>query len=189
MAAKHAEDLADEVDRLLDRPQARRRIVGPIATLIDRKELPLADLQSDEELLKFAADKRTSASIAARAFLAKLRLRDRGRAPRAEPFLVQTWRFAKGPTMIFLSGEVCVDYQIRIKRERGADVWPIAYANATPGYIVSRRMLKIGGYEAGNSQFYYGWLRPLTSEVEELVMESVATVLRSGRLSGKVSPR
>ena len=180
VAAKHARDLADETDRLLGLPREWQKVAGPIATAIERRELPLEDLQSDEDLRKYALDKRASASIAARAFLAKLRLRDGGQAPRAEPFMVQSWTFSTGPAMVFLSGEVCVDYQIRIKREHGAEVWPVAYANATPGYIVSRRMLETGGYEAGNSQFYYGWLRPLKPEVEELVMESVAAVLRGG---------
>jgi hypothetical protein len=180
VAAKHARDLADEVDRLLAWPKIWRAVSGPIKTRIERTKLPLETLQPEAELQKFAADKRVNASVAARAFLAKLRLRDRGQAPKAESFMAQAWRFASGPIMVFLSGEVCVDYQLRIKRELNRDAWPIAYANATPGYIVSRRILKAGGYEAGNSQLYYGWLRPLKSEAEELVMQSVATALGSG---------
>jgi hypothetical protein len=177
VATTHARELADEVDRLLARTKDWQPVSGPVTCGIDHTRLPLAPIQSAAELQKFADNKRSSASVAARAFLAKLRLRDLGRVPTAVPFVSQSWRFAQGPDMVFLSGEVCIDYQIRIKREHGSKVWPIAYANATPGYIVSRRMLKAGGYEAGNSQFYYGWLRPLKPEVEELVMKSVAAVI------------
>ena len=101
--------------------------------------------------------------------------------------MAQSWQFMEGPALVFLSGEVCVDYQLRIKRQHGSRVWPVAYANATPGYIVSRRMLKAGGYEAGNSQLYYGWLRPLKPEVEELVLKSVAKVLGGGHQKDKTA--
>lgn len=179
VAAKHAHDIADEVDRLLGGDW--NEIAGPIETRIDRRELPLEKLQTKVELQKFAADRRKSASIAARAFLARLRLRQPVTTPRAEPFMSLAWRFGSGPVLVFLSGEVCIDYQLRIKKEFGPRTWPIAYANATPGYIVSRRMLEGGGYEAGNSQFYYGWLRPLRPEAEDLVMQSVAEVIGDGK--------
>jgi hypothetical protein len=46
--------------------------------------------------------------------------------------------------------------------------WPIAYANATPCYIVSKL-------------FYYGWLRPLKAVAEERVMETVSRALKKSR--------
>ena len=175
VAKKHADDIADEVDRLLAGDW--QEVGGPIKTRIDHRQLSLEKLQPKAELQNFAADQRRSATIAARAFLAQLRLRDPATIPDSEPFMSQVWRFGEGPTLVFLSGEVCVDFQLRIKEEFGHTTWPVAYANATPGYIVSRRMLDGGGYEAGNSQFYYGWLRPLKPEAENLVMQSVRTAI------------
>lgn len=42
-------------------------------------------------------------------------------------------------------------------------------------------MLEKGGYEAGNSMFYYGWLRPLKAVAEERVMETVSRALKKSR--------
>ena len=74
--------------------------------------------------------------------------------------------------------QVVVDYRDRIHREfDGERLWIVAYANATPCYIVSKRMLARGGYEAGNSMFYYGLLGPLEEEAEDRVMQAVKSVL------------
>lgn len=76
------------------------------------------------------------------------------------PFIAQSWRFENGPSMVFVAGEVCIDFQLRIKRDHEATVWPIANANATPCYIDSRRMLATDGYEAGNSMFLLSLVAP-----------------------------
>ena len=178
VAEKHAHEIADEVDRLLDKSDWRA-VSSPVKTKMVRAKLPLEELQPRDDLQRFAGDQRPSANVAARAFLARVRLAQPSATPADVPFVVQSWRFLNGPVMLFLSGEVCIDYQLRIKRKFGDGVWPIAYANSTPGYIVSKRMLEKGGYEAGNSQFYYGWLRPLKPEVEEWVMDAVADAVES----------
>ena len=183
VAAAHAREIGDEIDRLLKQPDWHR-IAGPIKARLDRRELPLGPIPSAEELQAFAEDKRLGPSIVARAFVARhrlIQLQQGGKAPSGVPLMTQSWRFHEGPTLVFLSGEVCIDYQLRIKRKYGDAVWPIAYANATPCYIVSRRMLENGGYEAGNSMFYYGWLRPLQPAAEEIVMQSVAAVMSTDR--------
>lgn len=180
VAEAHGRAVADEFDRLLKTTALWRPVTGPIATRWRDAELPLQPVQSIEELQTFAANRRASALILARAAAAQRRLRERADGTAARngvPFIAQSWRFAEGPDLVFLSGEVCVDYQLRIKREFGGNVWPVAYANATPCYVVSRRMLEQGGYEAGNSMYYYGWLRPLKPEAEDVVMRAVAGAL------------
>lgn len=181
VAAAHGRVIADEFDRLFQSQDAWREIAGPLTTSWLRTELPLQPIQSTKDLLAFAANQKPSALLLARAAAAQRRLKQResgGNEPSGVPFIAQSWRFASGPQMIFLSGEVCIDYQLAIKREHGAATWPVAYANATPCYIVSRRMLEKGGYEAGTSMYYYGWLRPLKPEAESVVMRTVRGVLK-----------
>ncbi len=57
-------------------------------------------------------------------------------------------------TVVALSGEVVVDYAIRLQAELGGEgrtLWVAAYANDVIGYIPSVRVLKEGGYEASDS--------------------------------------
>ncbi|MEX2579250.1 MAG: hypothetical protein WD342_09340 [Verrucomicrobiales bacterium] len=183
VAMAHAREIADEVDRLLG-DDTWQTFGAPEAATMDRTELPLEPMPSEETLREYVNHPIQTPPTAARAHVARNRL-DQIEAgeetPDGVPFLSQSWRFADGgPTFVFMAGEVCIDFQLRIRKEHGPGVWPVAYANATPCYIVSRRMVERGGYEAGNSMFYYGWLRPFQPEVEDLVMQSVARVLEGG---------
>jgi hypothetical protein len=80
--------------------------------------------------------------------------------------------------MVFLNGEVVVDYSLRLMREYDKErLWVNGYSNDVPCYIPSDRVLKEGGYEGGGAMIYY--LRPtkfapgledrIVSAVEELV--------------------
>ena len=54
--------------------------------------------------------------------------------------------------MIFLAGEVVVDYAHRFYREYDADrLWVNAYRNDVPCYIPSKRIYSEGGYEVDGS--------------------------------------
>jgi hypothetical protein len=183
-AMSHAREICDEIDRLIRRGEWQP-IQGPAVTKLERTVLPLAPSPDPENLKSLAETEGKNRSQVARSFVALklLRLLEQGKQPpTGVPFIAQSWQFpAGGPTFIFLSGEVCIDYQLRIKKEYGDHTWPIAYANATPCYIVSKRMLEKGGYESGKSMFYYGWLRPLKAVAEERVMETVSRVLKKAR--------
>jgi hypothetical protein len=90
-----------------------------------------------------------------------------------------------------LSGEVGVDYALRLKRELGRGrIWPIAYANGVPCYIPSERVLREGGYEAGwdheqgpgvpgatSNILFYGWAAPLAPGVEERIVTAVRSMV------------
>lgn len=182
VAMAHAREICDEADRVLAQSDAWSAITGAASTSMVHADLPLSPVPQTEKLKGYAAATEGGASTIARSFVARglLRRLEQGKEPpTGVPFIAQSWQFpGDGPSFVFLSGEVCIDYQLRIKREYGPSAWPIAYANATPCYIVSERMLEKGGYEAGNSMFYYGWLRPLEKGTEEKVMEAVAKVLR-----------
>ena len=107
-----------------------------------------------------------------------LELYDRRQPMRGTPYPVQAIRFGKQWTLVALSGEVVIDYQIRIKKEfAGEDTTVAGYSNDVMCYIPSLRVLKEGGYEADSSMIYYGKPGPFAESVEDSVMATVYKVL------------
>ncbi len=93
-------------------------------------------------------------------------------------YSVQTWTFGDQLALVFLPGEVVVDFGLRLKREL-RDVIPIAYANDAPGYIPSERVLKEGGYEGGGAMMYYDRPNRFAPGLEEKIIEAARAQLRS----------
>jgi hypothetical protein len=80
--------------------------------------------------------------------------------------------------MVFLAGEVVVDYSLRLKREFDASrLWINAYANDVPCYIPSERILKEGGYESVFSMVYYDKPAKLAPGVENQIISVVHDLL------------
>ena len=76
--------------------------------------------------------------------------------------------------MVFLAGEVVVDYAVRLKQELDwSRLWINAWANDMPGYIPSRRVLEEGGYEADFSQVYYEQPGRYDPGVEDKLVQAV----------------
>ncbi len=121
----------------------------------------------------------------ARGWLARL---DRGESvPATLPYPVQTWVFGDQLAMVFLGGEVVVDYSLRLKREFDPErLWVVGYANDVPCYIPSRRILNEGGYEAESSLWYYDRPQQLSPEIEDQIVGAVRDLLpASFRWEGK----
>ncbi len=82
---------------------------------------------------------------------------------------VQVIQFGDDLTMIALSSEVVIDYDLRLKKELGQDggpvIWVAGYSNVYDGYIPSRRVLEEGGYEAES--------RPWKPSLEERIVRKV----------------
>jgi len=93
---------------------------------------------------------------------------------------VQTWTFGDDLAMVFLAGEVVVDYSLRLKREFDASrLWINAYANDVPCYIPSERILKEGGYEGSaiGSMVYYDKPAKFAPGVENQIVSVVHDLL------------
>ena len=108
------------------------------------------------------------------------------------PYTVQTWNFGDEMAMVFLAGEVVVDYSLRLKKELGpgasvtsssgssrlrlkkelapAAVWVTGYANDVMAYIPSERVLKEGGYEGDTSMIPYGLPSKWRAGLEEKIV-------------------
>ena len=115
------------------------------------------------------------------AYHAKLNLGrlDRGeKLPTELPYLVQTWNFGNELAMVFLPGEVVVDYSLRLKKEYDATrLWVNGYANDVPCYIPSQRIWREGGYEGGDAMIYFDRPTRLVEGTEELIVAAVHELL------------
>ncbi|MHC4993644.1 MAG: neutral/alkaline non-lysosomal ceramidase N-terminal domain-containing protein [Planctomycetota bacterium] len=91
-----------------------------------------------------------------------------------EDYPVTVWSFGDDLAMVFLGGEVVVDYALRLYRELDADrLWINAYTNDVPCYIPSRRILREGGYEADSSMMWYDQPTRFSPAVEDIVIDTV----------------
>jgi putative membrane-bound dehydrogenase-like protein len=150
-ATEQGAEIAFEVDRLLEGYLAP--VSGKLTTHLSRFDLPLDTLATREQWQERA--KRGGAiGYHAQVQLARL---DRGEALQTKiSYSVQTWNFGDQLAMVFLPGEVVVDYSLRLKKELDPGrIWINAYADDAPCYIPSERILKEGGYEGGGAMVYY----------------------------------
>ena len=156
-----------------------------VATAMERHEIPLngsLDSQFAEVPVEFAmvpTREQLDATLrspnryeAARARLLLEAMDRDGQLQTHYPYPIQTWRLGDGPTWVFLSGEVVVDYALRLKHELGAGkTWVAGYCNDVMAYIPSRRVLQEGGYEGGGAMVYYGLPSPWVESIEEQIIQ------------------
>ena len=89
-----------------------------------------------------------------------------------------TWTFDKDLAIVFMPGEVVVDYAVRLKTELDwKRIWITGWANRMPGYIPSRKVLMQGGYEADFSQVYYGLPGRYQPGIEDLICSRVGSMI------------
>jgi putative membrane-bound dehydrogenase-like protein len=173
VATVQGREVAAEVKRVLGNFMSP--IDGPIAARAEQIELPLADLPARsvwEEKAKLADPKQYAIAFHAKTQLARL---DRGEPLATKvDYTVRAWTFGDGLALVFLPGEVVVDYGLRLKKELdGPRIWINAYSNDVPCYIPSERVLKEGGYEAGGAMIYYDLPGPFKPGLEQRIVDAV----------------
>ncbi len=172
-AETHGRAIADAFKVLLSKPWTS--LSGPPETAFERFTLPfdtLPDRGALEQQLKAGG---------ASAYAASVQL---GKLDRDEPlqtrlhYSAQAWRFGDDLAMVFLPGEVVVDYVVRLKKELDPSrLWVTAYSNDLPCYIPSERILAEGGYEGGGAMIYYGRPTRLKTGVEQTIVDAVHHVV------------
>jgi neutral ceramidase len=102
----------------------------------------------------------------------------KGHVRSSYPYSIEVWEFGSGLTMVGLAGEVVVDYDLRLKKELGADkLWVAGYSNDVFAYVPSLRVLNEGGYEGGGAMIYYGQPGPFAPGIEETIIGEVHQVI------------
>lgn len=132
-----------------------------------------------------------------------LALKERmGRLPETYPMPIQVWRFGDQFAMVFLGGEVVVDYAFRIRKELSEElaakpgnvaspktpIWVTAYSNDVFAYVASERMRDEGGYEVDYSMIYYNQPGRWSSGTEDVILRRVHELFDDSVLQGPLSP-
>jgi putative membrane-bound dehydrogenase-like protein len=169
LAKKHGAEIDAAVNQILG--HTLTPLHGKLECRTKSIDLPFDKLPTREEWEQ-KAQQSNYVGYHARVNIAKL---DRGeQIPTKLPYMVQAWNFGDDLAMVFLPGEVVVDYSLRLKKEfDSARLWVNAYANDVPCYIPSERILKEGGYEGGGAMIYYDKPTRLAPGIENLVVDAV----------------
>jgi hypothetical protein len=166
--------MSDEVERVLAAGQVTPVEATPKAAF-GHAELSF-DVPTKQQLQARLKDPLVQAARQAKEMLAGLEKGEQ--LPSTYPVPVQAWRFGDDLTMVFLGGEVVVDYAIRLKREiHSKHVWVTAYANDVMGYVASERVRREGGYEVDTSMVLYNRPGPWASGTEEKLVGRVHEIV------------
>jgi len=174
LAQQHGRSLAAEVARVAG--GKLRPVGGPLRTLLDDVDLPLASPPSRERLVEMSKGPSYLAGNAR----GMLRMLERGeQPPRHYRAPLAVWQFGRDLTLVALSGEVVSDYVPLIQKAVGADgLWIAAYANDALGYVPSKKVLAEGGYETRGLNFVPGFFAP---EVEDVLVAKVHQMVQHAR--------
>lgn len=190
-AKQNGNAISSAVTSLLQQPLVP--MSGKLDCRVKSIVLPFDKLPTREEWSTLAASPNHWVAYHARQNLARL---DRGeKLPTELPYMVQTWNFGDQFAMVFLPGEVVVDYSLRLKQEYDPGrLWVNAYANDVPCYIPSKRVWQEGGYEGGDAMIYYDRPVRFDDATEELIIAAVrqlmpARFLAATARSGTPTPR
>lgn len=169
LAQQHGREIASAVDAVL--AGGLKPLRGRLTCRFKQIQLPFQPLPTRAEWEK-RAQQPGAIGYHARVNLAKL---DRGETlPATLPYPVAAWTFGDDLALVFLAGEVVVDYSLRLKREFDCSrFWVNAYANDVPCYIPSRRILAEGGYEGGDAMIYFDRPAKLALPTEEIIVAAV----------------
>ena len=175
VASGQGAEFAGEVKRLLAGFLAP--VSGDVSTRWDSIVLEFAEPSTRAE---WEAKSRKTDAIGYHARVQLERL-DRGEALQSKlEYPIASWTFGDSLAMVFLPGEVVVDYSLRLKRELdGRRLWINTCANDSPCYIPSERVLEEGGYEAVGSMIYYDRPGPLKAGLEDRIIGVVHRQLAS----------
>ena len=169
VAADQGAKLAAEVDRVL-KGQLTPVTAAP-STRTGEVEL-LFDTLPTREQWQEKSKRDDATGHHARVQLEKLDRRES--LPTKLPYPVQTWAFGDQLAMVFLPGEVVVDYSLRLKKDFDRSrLWVNAYSNDAPCYIPSERILREGGYEGGGAMVYYDKPTKLAPGLEQKIIDEV----------------
>jgi hypothetical protein len=171
----HGKTMAAEVARIVSGELTP--IASAPSAAFGFADLPF-ELPTAGQLKAQASDKHPPTARRAANMLATLE--SGGKLPASYPDPVQVWRFSDELTMLFLGGEVVVDYALRLKREtHSKHVWATAYANDVFAYVASERVRKEGGYEVDMSMVLYNRPGPWAAGTEEILVRRVHELVKA----------
>lgn len=169
VATQQGAEIADEVGKLLSGPC--RPLRGQLTARLEYIDLALNGPPTREQL-QTLVKQAGPPGYNAQTQLARL---DRGeKLLQAIRYPVQSFTFGDNLQMVFLAGEVCVDYSLRLKRELSKErLWLNGYSNDFCAYIPSERLVKEGGYGGGGEIPYFALPASLKPGLEQQIVDAV----------------
>jgi hypothetical protein len=142
---------------------------------LEKVELPLEAPPGRDALLDQKNSKEKAVASRAKRLLDSL---DKGEPlPTRYPAPIQAWAIGDVHGVIFLPGEVVVDYSLRFSKElKGRSWWVASYTNDVMAYIPSKRIRIEGGYEGEKAMVYYGLPAPWREQVEQVLADGVKKI-------------
>ena len=174
---QHAKNITSKIEEMLTANKFKKLTFAPSA------KMKLVDLQFEhvpgaKELVE------QSKMEAVVGLYARNSLQDlaSGRViPARMSYPVQVWTFGKELVIVFLVGEVVVDYSLRLKRELDKNkTWVNGYCNDVTTYIPSARLYDEGGYEVDGSMPYYNHPSRLAKDTEEKIIKTIHELVPAG---------
>lgn len=166
----HGRALANAVEAALQ--TVPKPVNGPLKLKYDTVQLNFAPPPPVAELEKLAAGTGEPVSGHARRLLKELK--ETGKIRSTYDYPVQVIQFGQDWTVIALSGEVVVDYSLRLAKELApANVYVAGYSNDVFGYVPSLRVLQEGGYEGGGAMLWGSLPGAFATDVEDKIVGKV----------------
>jgi hypothetical protein len=182
LAREHGRELGDAVQLALDRPAMMTALTGSLRAAFTETTIHFGGPTDRASYEKLLGDSNTGRKRHAQRMIEAI---DQGKPIKTEyPYAVQAFALGDELTLLALSGEVVVDYAIRLQKELGASghsLWVAAYANDVVGYIPSVRVLKEGGYEAGEAFYGSTYPAPLADDIEAIVVKTAHDMVQRVR--------
>lgn len=177
----HGRSLGSEVCRVAG--SELKPIRGPLRTVLEEAELPLAPVPSRERLEEMARGPSYIAFNARRMIEAL----DAGRPlPRVCAAPIAVWQFGDDLTLVGLPGEVVGEYVPLLETALGhRRLWIAGYCNDCFGYLPTAKVLAEGGYETRCLISEAGFFAP---EVEGVVVAKVRQLARQAGRAPAVAP-
>lgn len=168
-AITHGKTLATAVEAaLLPKPQP---LQGKLKYAYREVELPFVavtreDLLTRKDIKDVFEERRTAALLN--------EIQRNGRVRESYPYPIQTLQLGDTLSIVFLGGEVVIDYSLRLKRELGLlSTWIAGYSNDVMAYIPSERVRAEGGYEGTDAMRYTNLPSPWQPGLEERIVAEV----------------
>lgn len=175
--SQHAKMIADTIAMLLSTHQFKPLTTGAAGNIkhVDLSFEHVPDARELVELSKMEA----ATGLYARNTLQNLAVGEVISPSYAYP--IQVWTFGNQLAILFLGGEIVVDYSIRIKSEFDKNkIWVNGYSNDVSTYIASARLYDEGGYEVDGSMPYYNRPSRFTKDTEERIMKTIREIVPAG---------
>ena len=170
--------LAEAVCQVIDAKM--KPVAGPVRAAYDTVRVDFQPAPARAELERRVREGNAAEKANAEALLADL---GRGeKLPQGYDYPAHVWRLGGDLTIVFLAGEVVVDYALQIRQKHGwDDVWVSGYNDDVFAYIPTARIIKEGGYEGDTSMLGYGWPAPFEPSIEKRILDAVDKLIDKAR--------